>query len=82
MIWLVICPIFKNNLPLVLAGEGPSVEVLRVCQHSFLPLKRAVLLLPAPGMPAGGLVANLLPFSGLVCSGADNSGKVRRERKQ
>ena len=73
----------RSFVPLVLAGKGPPVEVLRVCQHPFLPLERAVLLLLAPGVPAGGLVSNRLPFSGLVCSGADSSsggsGKVRRE---
>ena len=73
----------KERSPLVLAGEGPPIEVLRVCQDSFLPLKRAVLLLLAPGVPAGGVIANLLPFSSLVCPGGKKkSGKILRTEKR
>lgn len=72
----MIFPPGAKHLPLVLAGKGPSVEVLRVCQHAFLPLERAVLLLLASGVPAGCLISDRLPFFGLVCSGAQQSAIV------
>lgn len=53
-----------NDQPLILTGDDPPVEELRLFHHPGFPLRSAVLVLLARGVPLVSLVTSGVPLSG------------------